>query len=58
MFGPHAQCTKHWSKYEYLTILIELPFYRSFLSFWNVSGGLCTEVFYSQVRGELKSSVT
>ena len=32
-----------------------LPFYRSFSTFWNIFGGLCTQGFYSGawVRKEL-----
>ena len=38
---------------------IRLPFYRCFSTFWNIFGGLCTQVFYSWawVRGDVKSSV-
>ena len=35
-----------------------LPFYRYVSKFWDVSGGLCTQAFYSCVRADLKSSVT
>ena len=38
---------------------IRLPFYRSFSTFWNIFGGLCTQVFYSWawVRSDVKSFV-
>ena len=41
-------------------IEIKLPFYKSFLTFWNIFGGLCTQIFYSQApaRVDLESSVT
>ena len=28
-------------------IEITIPFYRPFSTFWNIFGGLCTQVFYS-----------
>ena len=36
------------------------PFYRSISTFWNIFGGLCTQVFYSLawVRSDLKSFVS
>ena len=27
---------------------------NDFLTFWNISSGLCTQIFYSQIRGDLK----
>ena len=38
---------------------IRLPFYRSFSIFYNVFGGLCTQVFYSWgwVRANVKSFI-
>ena len=37
---------------------IRLSFYRSFSTFWNIFGGLCTQAFYSwaSVRGDVKSA--
>ena len=41
-------------------IEIRIPFYRSFLTFWNMFDGLCTQVFYSWtwLRRDLKSSMS
>ena len=38
---------------------IRLPFYRSFSTFSDVFGGVCTQVFYSWswVRGDVKSFI-
>ena len=50
---------KRWTFYDPVEIEIRLPFYRSFLTFWNVSdSALCTQSFYTWVRSNLKSSVT
>ena len=40
-------------------IEINLPFYRPFSTFWNVSGGLCTKSFYLWIKNGFmdKSSV-
>ena len=38
---------KRYIFYNSDEIKIRLPFYRSFSTFWNVFGGLCTQVFYS-----------
>ena len=39
---------------------IRFHFYRSFSTFWNISGGLYTQVFHSWawVRSDIKSSVS
>ena len=38
---------------------IRLPFYRSFSTFQNIFGGLCTQAFYlwAWVRGDVNSFV-
>ena len=38
--------------YDSDEIELRLPFYRSFSTFWNIFGGLCTHVFYSSTWGK------
>ena len=38
--------------YDSDKIEFRLPFYRSFSTFWNIFGGLCTQVFYSSIWGK------
>ena len=46
--------------YDSDKIKIRLPFYRSFSTFWNIIGGLCTQVFMHRhgVRSEWNSFVS
>ena len=47
--------------YDSDEIEIRLPFYRSFSTFRNIFGGLCTQVTYLhcyEVRGDFKSFVS
>ena len=39
-------------------IEINLPFNKFLSTFWNISGGLCTQVLYSWVRDDLKPNVS
>ena len=43
---------KRWIFYESDDFEIRLPFYISFSTFWNIFGGLCTQVFYLSACGK------
>ena len=43
---------KRWIFYESDDFEIRLPFYISFSTFWNIFGGLCTQVFHLSACGK------
>ena len=53
-FGPYIYiCIENFDQkmnclYDSDEIEISLSFYRSFSAFWNIFGGLCTQVFIHQ----------
>ena len=48
---------ERWIFDEFNEIGIGLSFYRSFWTFWNMFGGLCTKVFYSWYMGKRRLKI-